>query len=222
LPRTRTINFCFHGVGTPERELEPGEYAYWISLEFFHEILDYAMLSPAVRLSFDDGNASDVEVVLPALRDRGLSASFFPIAGRIDAPGCVARAGLRALVDHGMTIGSHGMNHRQWAGLGNAELEDELVCARNIIARDAGTSVDTAACPLGSYDRRILKRLRRLGYTRVFTSDRSVAHPSAWLQPRYSIRRDDSLNDVRDLVEQPRPLIVRMTSRARMTAKRLR
>ena len=27
----RLLNLCFHGIGTPQRPLEPGEDAYWIS-----------------------------------------------------------------------------------------------------------------------------------------------------------------------------------------------
>src|SRR5207249_4098380 len=36
----RCINICFHGVGTPRRELEPGEDVYWISEDAFRRILD--------------------------------------------------------------------------------------------------------------------------------------------------------------------------------------
>ena len=32
---TLIVNVCFHGIGTPDRELEPGEDKYWISTELF-------------------------------------------------------------------------------------------------------------------------------------------------------------------------------------------
>jgi hypothetical protein len=91
-----------------------------------------------------------------------------------------------------------------------------------VIAEAAGVSVTTAACPLGSYDRRVISRLRTLKYTRVFTSDRAVAKSSAWLQPRFSIRRDDTIDDVRALVEVPVGSISQFKSSLRMTAKRWR
>lgn len=216
------VNVCFHGIGTPDRTLEPGEDRYWISGDFFAEILDYATGSPRIELSFDDGNASDVEVALAALRDRALRAEFFPIADRIGAKGSVDRGGLRALVGAGMTVGSHGMRHVPWRGLDDAALDEELVQARDVIAAETGVPVTTAACPLGSYDRRVLRRLRQLGYSTVFTSDRSHTHSGAWLQPRYSVQAGDSIEDVRAIAEEPHSFADRAVSRAKITVKRWR
>ena len=70
------INICFHGIGTPERELEPGEGR--VLDQRGHVPRRSSTRSPTaadVRLSFDDGNASDVEIGLPALRERGLTAT---------------------------------------------------------------------------------------------------------------------------------------------------
>ena len=76
------LNVSFHGIGAPGRELEPGEDPYWVDTERFLRILDEIATWPSVRLSFDDGNASDLRVAAPALADRGLTAQFFPLAGR--------------------------------------------------------------------------------------------------------------------------------------------
>ena len=216
------VNVCFHGIGVPRRQLEPGEDRYWISTELFERILDYATSTSRLQLSFDDGNASDIEVALPALRSRGLRAVFFPIADRIGRPGSVDRVGLRALVEHGMSVGSHGMRHVSWRRLDDAGLDDELVKARRTIATESGAPVTLAACPLGSYDRRVLTTLRRLGYARVFTSDRNHACSSAWLQPRYSVLNTDSIAHVRAIAEAPRPIRTRLLSAARTTVKRWR
>ena len=35
-----------------------------------------------MRISFDDGNTSDIELGLPALLDRNFVGSFFVVAGR--------------------------------------------------------------------------------------------------------------------------------------------
>ena len=73
---------CFHGIGTPERTLEPGEDRYWVAIDEFLAMLDAIAAAPGVRISFDDGNASDIEIALGGLRERDLSASFFVLAGR--------------------------------------------------------------------------------------------------------------------------------------------
>jgi peptidoglycan/xylan/chitin deacetylase (PgdA/CDA1 family) len=195
------INLCFHGVGTPERELEPGESDYWIEPDLFEQVLDLVRDRRDVRLSFDDGNASDVAIAAPALRRRSLRAEFFPVADRIGKAGSVDRAGLRELVASGMTIGSHGMRHLPWSTLPDDELHEELAVARTIISAASGTRVTSAACPLGRYDRRVLTRLRRLGYARVYTSDRSRVRASAWLQARYTVRRHDDVAAVRSVLD---------------------
>ncbi|MDM4718571.1 polysaccharide deacetylase family protein [Micromonospora sp. WMMA1363] len=197
------INILFHGIGTPRRELEPGEGRYWVSVDRFHAILDEVVSWPQVRLSFDDGNASDLEVGLPALLDRQVRATFFIIAGRLGEPGSVDDDGVRELGRHGMPVGSHGMWHRPWRGLTREEATEEFHTARDRLAELVGEPVDQAACPLGRYDRAVLSRLRAAGYTRVFTSDRRPARAGAWLQPRYSVRAEDTAESLRDIVFGP-------------------
>jgi peptidoglycan/xylan/chitin deacetylase (PgdA/CDA1 family) len=222
LDAARQVNICFHGIGAPARELEPGEEAYWITTDAFHRILDLVAGREDVQLTFDDGNASDVEIGLPALLTRGLHAGFYPVAARVGQPGSVDRDGLRALANTSMTVGSHGMWHRPWRGLSDQELTEELVAARRVIAEESGVDVDTAACPLGSYDRRVLRRLRRLGYRAVYTSDRARSRPGAWLQPRFSVRNRDDLESVRAILDRRPDRKARLVATARVTAKRLR
>jgi len=217
------INICFHGIGTPQRELEPGEDRYWVGEELFHAVLDEVRTWPgAVRLSFDDGNASDVEIGLPALRERDLVADFFVLAARLESPGSLDEDAVRLLHKSGMTIGSHGMWHRPWRGLDAATSDAELVQARARLAAVAGTGVDTAACPLGRYDRELLGRMRRLGYRRVFTSDRRRARAGSWLQPRYSVRRDDTPDSLRAEALVGPGMLSRLKLEAVGAVKRLR
>jgi peptidoglycan/xylan/chitin deacetylase (PgdA/CDA1 family) len=216
------INVCFHGIGTPARDLEPGEDRYWIDVDTYHRVLDEVATWPSVRISFDDGNASDVEIGLPALTDRGLTADFFVLAGRLGATGSLDEAAVKELATAGMTIGTHGMRHVPWRGLSASETQAELVDARALIAAAAGVDVDAAACPLGRYDRRLLADLRRLGYRRVFTSDRRAARPDSWLQPRFSVRAGDTAESFRAAALTPPPFAQRVRGAAVGAVKRWR
>ena len=51
------INLCFHGVGRPGRDLEPGEDRYWVSSSTLAHILDTVVGDARVRLSFEIGRA---------------------------------------------------------------------------------------------------------------------------------------------------------------------
>jgi peptidoglycan/xylan/chitin deacetylase (PgdA/CDA1 family) len=197
------INLCFHGIGRPGRELEPGEADYWVDERGFAAALDLVADRDDVRISFDDGNASDVEVGLPALVERGLTGRFFLLAGRVGRAGSVDRDGIRALVAAGMAVGTHGMAHRPWSGTEGFDRHAELIDARVLLSAWAGVRVDTAACPLGRYDRHVLADLRELGYRTVFTSDRRRSPAAAWLQHRYSVRCDDTPVTLRREVLEP-------------------
>jgi peptidoglycan/xylan/chitin deacetylase (PgdA/CDA1 family) len=186
------INLCFHGVGEPQRPLEPDEHLYWVTEERFEELLGVAADHPNVHITFDDGNASDLTIALPALQRHGLTAEFFVLAGRLDAPGSLSRAGVKALAEAGMGIGSHGMHHRPWPSLGPADLEEELRTAPEILADVTGQRVGRAACPFGAYNRRVLTALRRHGFDRIYTVDEGPAGTKGWLESRYTIRTEDT------------------------------
>jgi peptidoglycan/xylan/chitin deacetylase (PgdA/CDA1 family) len=194
---TLVHGICFHGVGTPGPSVVPGERQYWITERAFHEILDELAGRPDVEISFDDGNASDVEIGLEALRDRGLVATFFVVAGRLGQAGYLDEDGVLELARGGMTIGTHGMDHRPWPRLSEADRRRELVEARASLAEIVGAPVDEAAVPMGVYDRRLLSELRRLRYAAVHTSDRRPTPDGAWLRPRFSVRADDTAASVR-------------------------
>jgi peptidoglycan/xylan/chitin deacetylase (PgdA/CDA1 family) len=185
---TRVTNLTVHGVGPRTRELSSDEAATWIDIAQLEHVLDAAMERPTLRLTFDDGNCSDVHIVLPRLLERGLTAEFFPPAGWIGDPGRLDRSGLRELVAAGMSIGSHGWSHRDWRALDDAAAEQEIGLALRVLTEFSGQPVHRVAVPFGSYDRTVLRRLRRAGVTRTYTSDGGPARVDAWLQPRTSLR----------------------------------
>jgi peptidoglycan/xylan/chitin deacetylase (PgdA/CDA1 family) len=187
----RTINLTFHGIGEPPRPMETGEADVWVSNERFLALLDAAASRNDVRITFDDGNASDVEYALPALRERGLNATFFVVAGRLGEPTFLDAGGVRELTAAGMEIGCHGMRHRPWRGLDEGALHEELVHAKGMLEEIVERPVSAAACPFGNYDRRVLRSLRRTGYRRVYTSDRGTTGSREFLQARNTVSPSD-------------------------------
>ncbi|HEY0636031.1 MAG TPA: polysaccharide deacetylase family protein [Pseudonocardiaceae bacterium] len=216
------INLTVHGIGEPVRPLDPGEDGTWVSVGQFERVLDACVGRTDVRITFDDGNSSDLVHGLPMLLERGLTAEFFVLAGRLDEDGRVDADGVRALLDAGMGVGSHGWDHVDWRRLDEDGARRELTEAGRVLSEVCGRPVDRVAVPFGSYDRRVLRRLRRAGVRRVYTSDGGPARPDAWLQPRTSLRRelDDAwIDDV--LSGRPGPLRRTRRAAARLV-KRLR
>jgi peptidoglycan/xylan/chitin deacetylase (PgdA/CDA1 family) len=218
----RAVNLTFHGVGAPVRPFDPGEAEVWVKHEHFLSVLDSVAGRDDVRITFDDGNASDVEHALPALQARGLRATFFVVAGRLGSPGFLDAAGVRELQAAGMTIGCHGMRHRPWRGLDEQALHEELVDAKRTLEGITGVPVKEAACPFGSYDRKVLRFLRRSGYGHVYTSDRGMARPGDWIQTRNTIHAEDDPKLLDGILEGDGPAHWSLRQRAKLVAKRWR
>lgn len=221
---TRIVNF--HGIGAPARAMEDGEPPYWISVDQYRRILDQAVSIQAAGdarfvFTFDDGNKSDIEIGAAELDARGLKGVFFPLAGRLDAAGSLSRADVKALAERGHAIGTHGRDHVSWLALDDATEQAELVEARAALAEAAGTKIEKAAIPLGQYGRKTLAKLKAHGYGTVYTSDGGEADPSAWLQPRRSVRGDMSDADYAAILEGRMSLGRRVRRMAAMAKKRL-
>ena len=196
-----TLNL--HGLGTPPGHVPPEEIRYWLPMDFFVEVLDHVAHIPHLRLTFDDGNASDFELALPEITKRRLHAEFFVLAGRIGQTGYLNPSQLRGLLAAGMEVGLHGMAHRSWAECGDAQLQVEVDEARRQIEAVIGRSVTRAACPFGAYNARCLRKLKLSGFERIYTSDGGVAREDEWLQCRNTLQIDHGLEYVQTLVEQP-------------------
>jgi peptidoglycan/xylan/chitin deacetylase (PgdA/CDA1 family) len=219
-PSIVTLNV--HGVGTPVRDLEPGEDDVWVSVRQFEEVLDAVAGRPDVRLTFDDANASDLDIALPRLRRRGLTAQFFLCAGLLGKPGRLTRDGVRELVDAGMTLGSHGWTHRDWRRLAPAEVPQELAQAPDVLAEFTGQPITEVSVPFGSYDRHVLRRLRAAGVTRAYTSDGGRARPGSWLQARTSLRRTSDAKWLAEVLDGRPSLPRRARNLAARSVKRIR
>ena len=197
----------------------------WLTHDDFLRVLDAIPRDGRVRITFDDGNASDFEYALPALLDRGLRAAFFVLVGRVGDVGAIGAADLDELLRSGMEVGCHGMWHRSWRKMSELVAYEEIFEAKSRLEQIINMPVIKAACPFGAYDRYSLSLLRRAGFQVVYTSDRGVARPGQWLQPRNTIYKADPPDIVKELLvmESEKAFGLRVWVRgAKRLVKRLR
>jgi peptidoglycan/xylan/chitin deacetylase (PgdA/CDA1 family) len=190
----------FHSIGRPKRAFAAGEGDVSVEPAQFCEILDVLQDRRDVRLTFDDGNQSDMTEALPELVERGLHAEFFICPARFGTPEFVDEDDVRELRRAGMAVGSHGMQHVPWRRLAALELDREIVEAKLALETTLDSPVGTAACPFGAYDRRTLRALRAAGFSRVYTSDGGWAGSRDWLVPRNTVHRSDSAESIERLL----------------------
>ena len=218
------IGLIFHGIGNPARTLEPGEAHYWISKDHFASVLDRVCALPdpsRVRISFDDGNLSDVDIGLPLLRERRLTADFFVLTGRIGKPGSLDTSDIIALQAAGMTIGSHGIQHLKWSNLAAAALAAEVTESRQTLEHLCARPVLSAAIPFGAYNAGVLRALRHAGYTSVYSSDGGTMNAQALLRPRSSVTATTTLAQTDDILAAKTDLKRRIRRRIGILRKHL-
>lgn len=185
----RRLVLNFHGIGEVPPSVGPSERRFWTTESMFDAILtEIGRASQStelpIQITFDDGNESDVRLALPALLERALTADFFVCAGRLGKPGYLDESQVRELRSAGMGIGSHGWDHVDWRRINDATMDREVRGARERLSEVLGYDVDEVAIPFGSYDRRVVGKLRQEGIRTAYTSDGGRASGGSWLVTR--------------------------------------
>lgn len=189
----RELILNLHGVGKPHDAVDKKEGDFWLSTAAFNGLLDQISnrqddCDLTIVLTFDDGNASDALLALPALRNRKLNAGFFLCAGRVGCRNYLDRAMIKDLLDGGMRIGCHGMAHRDWRTVSDPDLEIEISEARHKLEDITQRPITTVAIPFGSYDRRVLHRLLQDTWECIYTCDGGFSRSSQRIKPRNTVR----------------------------------
>jgi peptidoglycan/xylan/chitin deacetylase (PgdA/CDA1 family) len=129
--------------------------------------------SGTIVLTFDDGFADALDVVVPILRRHSIRATFYVNPGRFGIQHELVRGvagrlldgeGVRALHAAGMEIGSHAMTHRDLRTLDDRQLAEELAASRIAIEQLTGVTCRTLAYPFGLYDERVARATQAAGY----------------------------------------------------------
>ena len=76
----------FHGIGDPPSTATAFEAQFWVDPNRFRQLMDCMADYDDYEITFDDGNRSDIDIVMPILQDRGLTAHFFVLADRLNNP----------------------------------------------------------------------------------------------------------------------------------------
>ena len=155
-------------------------------------------------LSFDDCFSGTADRVLPILDKFGFKAVFFPVAGFIGrqstwdvfaAQPHVTERQVRDIAAAGHEIGSHGMTHADLTMLSDADLRKELADSKKALEDIIGTPVTLLSFPFGSWNRRVWRTAREIGYDRA-TIYRGRHDGSRDLFPAIGVYAFDSPEDL--------------------------
>ena len=136
--------------------------------------------SEKVVITFDDGHVSNLQMAVPLLRERNLSAYFFITTGFIDSrPGFMSASEVRELSEYeGMIVGSHGITHRFFNDMTPDEARKELSESKVLLETLTKHPCESMSFPGGRYNKGVLKRMTDAGYTQWFGSDVGMVNMS--------------------------------------------
>jgi peptidoglycan-N-acetylglucosamine deacetylase len=96
----------------------------------------------ATSLTFDDGDPSHLDVVIPELNKRHLHGTFFLIANKIDR-----KDDWRKILADGHEIGNHTLDHKHASELTPQDEEAQVVGAQNVLQKEFGIAIYSFAYP---------------------------------------------------------------------------
>ncbi len=167
-----------------------------ISLDELYEALrtgDQKFLEKSIVLTFDDGYLNNYSVVLPMLQNRNMKATFFIHTDAMENKNSLdyypqVKWEQVYEIDRNplFSVYSHSINHRNLLNLTDQELEKEIAQSKAIYEERLGGKRPFFSYPMGHYDARVIKMIRKHGYTMAF----SVSERGFYAQPpQYSIPR---------------------------------
>lgn len=159
-----------------------------------------------VMLTFDDGNASDLEA-LKLLEAEGVPGSFFITTGRLasavihpqDFQSPLDAEGLRVLGSHPLAhIGNHGHTHHPMSELTEEALADEITRSRTLLAEVPRNNARALAFPSGAWNRRVFGQLTDMDFRWLFIVKPgrltlAGTHIKGAIFPRWGFRADVSV-----------------------------
>lgn len=144
----------------------------------------------SVALSFDDGNASDYDIVFPILKKFNIPATFFISIGNLNNGKLEVEKLVELSENKLIEIGSHGLTHRDLRTLQVDEIRKELQESKEQLQQIIQKPVDFFALPYGSGDSGIYKLCSECGYKAVFTTRKQFnpVKSGSFLYNRWTIK----------------------------------
>ena len=168
----------YHSISAPpepmpaEIDISPQRFAQqlrWLSRSGrvvpLVETLRAKKSSRLVAITFDDGYRDNLTVALPLLEKFQLPMTLFVTAGFVDRDGYLSEEELCELSRHPLiTIGAHGLWHRDLNHLELDEARFELTESRRLLEDITGERVDLMAWPFGECNPEVERLSAECGY----------------------------------------------------------
>jgi Predicted xylanase/chitin deacetylase len=130
-----------------------------------------------ITVTFDDGTHDFITDALPVMVRLQLPATLYVSPARIGTVGFLQWDEVLEISRAGVTIGSHGLDHRSLGSLDAAELWRQVSDSRKQLEDRLGLSVESLAYPYGTmrdFNENVKVQVRKAGYRAACSSINGV------------------------------------------------
>lgn len=199
-------------------------YAYCVTTEAFSEqlrLLESLRKNKSLdtKITFDDGEQSQLHNALPILAQHGFKATYFVTPGLIGtAVKFLGWDELRALQAAGHSVQSHGWSHKFLTFCSEAELAYELRVSKQSLEENLGSAVEEISVPGGRWNRRVLQACAAAGYRRVYVSDPWVETEIGGVEVigRFMVRRTTVIAELEKIVAKDQVTLRKLRLRSQL------
>lgn len=206
----------YHRIANVEKDrnsLPPDKFAW--QMQFLHEngfhtitpemLYNFytngdALPAKPILLTFDDGYEDNYTIALPLLKQYGMTAVVFPIAGWIGRKNHWENFGkqetttmtweqLKVWQSSGQAIASHTMEHPFLGSCSDTVMAAELHDSREKLNEKLGIRTDFLCYPYGDFNEKVVSAAKHAGYKAAFAifEGISLSHVDLYALPRIPI-----------------------------------
>lgn len=143
-----------------------------------------------VALTFDDGYEDNYTTVLPLLKKYNATATFFIVHSKIGEYRYMTRQQIQELIDNGMELGSHTINHQILTDIEPKFLVWEIATSKFFMKQDFNRYiVRSLSYPNGQYNNQIMDLSKEYGYYWAVTGNAGTVSKKSFAEKPLELGR---------------------------------
>lgn len=156
------------------------------ALESGKKLPDYSLW-----INFDDGYKDNYTRALKVLKQHKVPATIFVTSGKIAKEGYMTKDDLEEVLNAGLSIGGHTVNHPRLSKLSKAEAFNEIISGKKVLEELLSSKILSFAYPFGKgkdFNQESIESVKEAGFKMAVTTIGGFNNLNRALNP-YSLKR---------------------------------